>query len=116
MIRRPPRSTLFPYTTLFRSCGHDVDPVDLFSSSSRIAQMKAHAQREARLQLIANMLEGQPWQKAMTDAGLSIGRSTAYRLVQHVRDPERSEQPFLDDRHGHPYKLTDTMRRWLVEY
>src|SRR5258707_7638574 len=29
MIRRPPRSTLFPYTTLFRSvgaeCGHDVD-------------------------------------------------------------------------------------------
>src|SRR2546422_2806024 len=26
MIRRPPRSTLFPYTTLFRSCGRkDVD-------------------------------------------------------------------------------------------
>src|SRR3712207_3045777 len=23
MIRRPPRSTLFPYTTLFRSDGHD---------------------------------------------------------------------------------------------
>src|SRR2546430_5821977 len=28
MIRRPPRSTLFPYTTLFRSCPHDrVDAV-----------------------------------------------------------------------------------------
>src|SRR5256886_4026744 len=25
MIRRPPRSTLFPYTTLFRSRGGDVD-------------------------------------------------------------------------------------------
>src|SRR3712207_7503083 len=25
MIRRPPRSTLFPYTTLFRSAGHRVD-------------------------------------------------------------------------------------------
>src|SRR5256885_9878850 len=25
MIRRPPRSTLFPYTTLFRSVGQDVD-------------------------------------------------------------------------------------------
>src|SRR2546421_8715584 len=24
MIRRPPRSTLFPYTTLFRSAGHKV--------------------------------------------------------------------------------------------
>src|SRR3712207_7727592 len=34
MIRRPPRSTLFPYTTLFRSDGQDlygadVDPVDV---------------------------------------------------------------------------------------
>src|SRR5256885_5908169 len=26
MIRRPPRSTLFPYTTLFRSIKHAVDP------------------------------------------------------------------------------------------
>src|SRR5438067_7285164 len=26
MIRRPPRSTLFPYTTLFRSHGRDVGP------------------------------------------------------------------------------------------
>src|SRR3989475_3444619 len=24
MIRRPPRSTLFPYTTLFRSAGHGI--------------------------------------------------------------------------------------------
>src|SRR2546422_6626948 len=28
MIRRPPRSTLFPYTTLFRS--HVLEPVDLW--------------------------------------------------------------------------------------
>src|SRR5437588_5971414 len=26
MIRRPPRSTLFPYTTLFRSASHRTDP------------------------------------------------------------------------------------------
>src|SRR2546427_8290953 len=26
MIRRPPRSTLFPYTTLFRSCGRAAHP------------------------------------------------------------------------------------------
>src|SRR5947209_9015528 len=26
MIRRPPRSTLFPYTTLFRSAAHDTEP------------------------------------------------------------------------------------------
>src|SRR5260221_14161720 len=28
MIRRPPRSTLFPYTTLFRSCSFTVTVVD----------------------------------------------------------------------------------------
>jgi hypothetical protein len=40
--------------------------------------MKAHAQRTARLQLIASMLAGQSWQQAMAKANLSIGRSTAY--------------------------------------
>src|SRR2546429_3674791 len=30
MIRRPPRSTLFPYTTLFRSTGNTADkPIDM---------------------------------------------------------------------------------------
>src|SRR5258706_15073605 len=27
MIRRPPRSTLFPYTTLFRSAGEGIDTI-----------------------------------------------------------------------------------------
>src|SRR3712207_8722802 len=40
MIRRPPRSTLFPYTTLFRSCrrGRDLDrrgDLDLGRGGSR---------------------------------------------------------------------------------
>src|SRR5256885_3468859 len=29
MIRRPPRSTLFPYTTLFRSAGHERLPMGI---------------------------------------------------------------------------------------
>src|SRR5688572_32464401 len=33
MIRRPPRSTLFPYTTLFRSVG----PVDVFAKVGLIS-------------------------------------------------------------------------------
>ena len=32
MIRRPPRSTLFPYTTLFRSTGAITIPVDVSSN------------------------------------------------------------------------------------
>src|SRR3712207_7371935 len=32
MIRRPPRSTLFPYTTLFRSRGNCVRPLNVLGS------------------------------------------------------------------------------------
>src|SRR5256885_11595132 len=31
MIRRPPRSTLFPYTTLFRSCDVDIQLAQLLN-------------------------------------------------------------------------------------
>src|SRR3712207_7540730 len=30
MIRRPPRSTLFPYTTLFRSMADDASPIAVY--------------------------------------------------------------------------------------
>src|SRR2546426_10653789 len=44
MIRRPPRSTLFPYTTLFRSQGRHVHPdvsFVLFPGSHRILETMA---------------------------------------------------------------------------
>src|SRR5258705_1879236 len=40
MIRRPPRSTLFPYTTLFRSYGlgfHPDDPVPAYNQAGHAA-------------------------------------------------------------------------------
>src|SRR5690554_6984394 len=39
MIRRPPRSTLFPYTTLFRS------QTDQAEADKRVAQVKAEERR-----------------------------------------------------------------------
>src|SRR2546425_5814332 len=36
MIRRPPRSTLFPYTTLFRSVEGDVDEADAVRVRARV--------------------------------------------------------------------------------
>src|ERR1039457_2279029 len=41
MIRRPPRSTLFPYTTLFRSIWDPVTITGLFSPDSRNASAEA---------------------------------------------------------------------------
>src|SRR5256886_7302730 len=48
MIRRPPRSTLFPYTTLFRSR----DAVDVAAAQEDLARRHAHhaARREQALQ------------------------------------------------------------------
>src|SRR5436309_15796164 len=40
MIRRPPRSTLFPYTTLFRSSLDDLDAVDR-PAVHRVVQLEA---------------------------------------------------------------------------
>src|SRR5256885_4610535 len=38
MIRRPPRSTLFPYTTLFRSCSQDLGKIDPAALEQDIAK------------------------------------------------------------------------------
>src|SRR2546429_9367944 len=74
MIRRPPRSTLFPYTTLFRSPLLGVDlpvPVEVFADpdrdkaeialgfSARLGIAVEHVQEHAR-RLRRGRLAGQP--------------------------------------------------------
>src|SRR3712207_7129770 len=45
MIRRPPRSTLFPYTTLFRSrVVHSPDGIGKFYMSREIAKVMGHTE------------------------------------------------------------------------
>src|SRR3989454_3477299 len=68
MIRRPPRSTLFPYTTLFRSPCHVVVPADV---------LRVHHVVGAAVRLAGDHGE-------LRDRGLAVG-------VQQLR-------PVLDDR------------------
>src|SRR5258708_30753576 len=56
MIRRPPRSTLFPYTTLFRSRHVGAG---LFHRDSRLQSGKCILTKVAEFRLIAIPLEGQ---------------------------------------------------------
>jgi transposase len=77
--------------------------------------MKDRSDRAARLQLIGRMFAGQSWQTAAAESQLSISRATAYRLVQLARDEDKAPQVFLDDRHGHPYKLTEPVQVWINE-
>src|SRR5260221_4159130 len=77
--------------------------------------MKDHPDRRARLQLIESMFAGQSWQVAAAQSNLPVSRTTAYRLVQLARDEEKAASAFLDDRHGHPYKMTEPLQVWLGE-
>src|SRR5260370_38635473 len=46
MIRRPPRSTLFPYTTLFRSCfAEPMDPTAIRDQIDRILRSPSFASK-----------------------------------------------------------------------
>src|SRR6202012_6309557 len=81
MIRRPPRSTLFPYTTLFRSVhgvGEDLapggllqEPVDppVWRSEEHTSELQSHSDLVCRL-----LLE----QKKRRDNGISTRRNLLF--------------------------------------
>lgn len=77
--------------------------------------MKDRSDRSARLQLIGRMFAGQSWQTAVAESQLHMSRATAYRLVQQARNEDKATMPFLDDRHGHPYKVTERVQVWINE-
>src|SRR5256886_13559951 len=75
MIRRPPRSTLFPYTTLFRSRDGQVGDVDLVLAD----QMEQQVERAGELLQLddeAVLVLGRGWERGH-DAGRPPGN--AYR-------------------------------------
>lgn len=78
--------------------------------------MKDHPERSARLELIKHMFAGQDWRTAVSESKLNISRATAYRLVKLARSEDKAELAFLDGRHGHPYKLTERVRVWMVDF
>src|SRR5258706_9999376 len=60
MIRRPPRSTLFPYTTLFRSGGGDLDLGDDVALAElhdgALAELLRSEEHTSELQSLTNLV------------------------------------------------------------
>src|SRR2546422_10213925 len=92
MIRRPPRSTLFPYTTLFRSvtnCDHlGITPFDTGSFAKVTSRKRegwrrtgARAERKSVQRESAGLRRG----NALSTSGLFGDRTPSAGLVSSVR-------------------------------
>src|SRR5438093_9451800 len=77
MIRRPPTSTLFPYTTLFRSAGDD------FDHGKRVEQQNSVAVHHAEADALHRTGASRPGRRQHGDfEGLLIG----YRSEEHTSE------------------------------
>src|SRR3712207_7152052 len=80
MIRRPPRSTLFPYTTLFRSAGQGDPPVLVVQARQqgghRVQRVGDAAAERARVQV-----DGRP---AQGDLGRSEEHTSELQSRQYL--------------------------------
>src|SRR2546425_4131690 len=82
MIRRPPRSTLFPYTTLFRSDGcHGGDGRAAVDVVVRLARVREPGEEGARV--IEPVGKG---------AGQRCQRARAGQQLEHMRSEEHTSE------------------------
>src|SRR2546429_9121379 len=84
MIRRPPRSTLFPYTTLFRSV---TEPIEVEWDMRERCGAGDHA-RQQRFRWTPDEYPMTPAREFATQAEDGLRRSCAFALVREVQDRE----------------------------
>src|SRR3712207_4143912 len=102
MIRRPPRSTLFPYTTLFRSFN---DKYDRFGTNHRFYQMIDVKGDTLRMKAF---LEDN---SLYDDVEIIKPASAPVRVIDNARHiPEILEQPWLKGRKAK--KFCEGVERW----
>src|SRR2546425_6959678 len=100
MIRRPPRSTLFPYTTLFRSapwasrssCRRAISRTRWISTATAVAT--SGCRPRTRVPSIANYLRGhgwradEPWGREVVAPRVAVGgRRTGCRAMREMTAP-----------------------------
>src|SRR2546426_6591527 len=74
MIRRPPRSTLFPYTTLFRSC----------SSADEIAAWDLGVGCEGQVDVYVERAEARPRERALLEDRKSTRLNSSHLVISYA--------------------------------
>src|SRR3989449_11430030 len=97
MIRRPPRSTLFPYTTLFRTLHDNVTALRVHRSDHPLARQRAaevRTRRRADHDLRGARVEPRARCVQIADAAAHA----AWRPTHHLTDQGRVRVPSLAER------------------
>src|SRR3989454_11673215 len=91
MIRRPPRSTLFPYTTLFQDRDDEEGPLALERRLKRLGRaLEAPDDRDREPELALDLLDLRH-RLAERHAGLEVERDRHRRELAQVRDRQRPD-------------------------
>src|SRR2546430_7964400 len=88
MIRRPPRSTLFPYTTLFRSAQHDASTVVQRARNEILATMACHGAVRANRRLTLDERSEEHTSELQSQSNL-----VCRLLLEKKQTLQRSRQP-----------------------
>src|SRR3989442_7300400 len=80
MIRRPPRSTLFPYTTLFRSANQVASQSDLDRAEAEAKSLRARLEKQ-KADVVVSERDIAQWQQQLDDTDRKSTRLNS----SHVR-------------------------------
>src|SRR5258707_9495058 len=98
MIRRPPRSTLFPYTTLFRSL-EQVLPFNLMKRDVEcrrqfLQKLEAIARRQRRAEMLRRFFG---LCRLRSEEHTSELQSRQYLVCRLLLEKKKKKQPIFDD-------------------
>src|SRR2546422_8599182 len=98
MIRRPPRSTLFPYTTLFRSLKLVGSPEGEVTLSTTIWPRLVSVKVQVTVSLAASVMEGVEEHPSELEGGVDLvrllpqGQTEAHQVDAHAAGPVSPHQ------------------------